>query len=360
MNNYNTTIIFLMGKMMFSWKILVLFIFSAPVIAETTPPSGMPDGGCWAGIENSFAVPSSIGANKGSNISTGGGRIDSARSIFCYASSDNYLHKHTSYIAAEVDPLLPPSDINPGYYKFTDDLDIKIKLAAVNIPSGGFPSDYNITTPVMDYRVNNEYPIVKTGVNSKYIGFSIWSLNNFVVRRNIIGGAAFVPAGIRTLKVYHYFGLGQRSSIPIFSVTSRASIIKSNAECKINNGSLIKIDFSSVDNTLLTDSYLTSPYVKPASLQYHCATPLTQDIKVILFAEAAGYSDAIKTSNQDIGVVMTRSGQVVPPHTSFNSRLVNGQGNDEVKFTVVKNPAVATVATGPFENNNTVLIISTL
>ncbi|MEI2606929.1 fimbrial protein [Erwinia aphidicola] len=153
---------------------------------------------------------------------------------------------------------------------------------------------------------------------------------------------------------YVYFPAPQ----PIYRLYSEQFVVPVPVECRINNGTLIDVPFGNVDSSLLTDSASTSPYHVERALSYKCNTSLSQDIKVMLAADPAGFSDAVKTSNRDIGVVMLYKNQPVPPNGSYATTLVNGTGSDAVSFSVVKSSGT-TPATGPFSGSAT-LIISNL
>lgn len=55
-----------------------------------------------------------------------------------------------------------------------------------------------------------------------------------------------------------------------------------------------------------------------------------------LVADAAGFSDAIQTSNRDIGVVMRYQQKTVPSGGSFHTEVVNGLGSANLDFAQIK------------------------
>ncbi|MCP2231014.1 MULTISPECIES: fimbrial protein [Erwinia] len=144
---------------------------------------------------------------------------------------------------------------------------------------------------------------------------------------------------------------------PIYRLYTEEFVVPVPVECRINNGTLINVPFGNVDSSLLTSSASTSPYHVERALSYKCNTSLSQDIKVVLAAAPAGFSDAVKTSNKDIGVVMLYKNQPVPPNGSYTTTLVNGTGSDAVSFNVVKRGGTSP-ATGPFTGSGTLIVSS--
>lgn len=123
-------------------------MLSSPVIAETSPPPGMPDGGCWRTMTDiPLTVPASIGVKKGNKEGVTNSRVGAWDRVLCYVNSNTYLINSSAYISADIVPTLIPSDINPGHYKFTDNLDANIELAVGGF-SGGYPTAYDVIPPV--------------------------------------------------------------------------------------------------------------------------------------------------------------------------------------------------------------------
>lgn len=121
----------------------------------------------------------------------------------------------------------------------------------------------------------------------------------------------------------------------IFVAANDAGIQTSS--CTINGGNTLLVDFGEILSNRLTQTASTATIRVPKTLTYNCESAVTQDISIKMYSSVTSFSsDAILTSNQDIGVVMLRNGTAVAPNTSFQTSLTNGQGNDVVEFVPIK------------------------
>lgn len=108
--------------------------------------------------------------------------------------------------------------------------------------------------------------------------------------------------------------------------------------CTINNNQQIDVPFGTITSDTLTTDPLAATIKKEVPLDYHCDSPVTQDIDITLVANpTSGFSasNAFKTSNTNLGVVMLNNNVEVPPNGIFHTKLTNGQGQDNVTFVPV-------------------------
>ncbi|QUG73942.1 fimbrial protein [Erwinia sp. E602] len=317
--------------------------------AEAVParPPGMPDGGCWADPMNILSITlgtASFTSNQpGSTGSVAFHTIPENYPGWCYSEhGENGAH----YFKSEVSS--PPSNLSSEYYRLNEDIDYNIKIDLYNTK--------NISSPFTDiYDSSAKAGPGANGVTA--LGRALVGnagTVNFRLRRTILGGALFFPGGIELANLYRYVYKGSPATIPIYRLVTQQTVIPVPVECRINGGQTILVPFGNIDSSLVSTSAAGSVYRAERALTYKCNTTLTQDIKVSLAAEPAGFSDAIKTSNPDIGVVMQYQNLTVTPNDGFKTRLVNGQGSDSVTFAVVGSGK--TPATGPFTGSATLII----
>lgn len=335
-------------------KILTLLMLvqtSATVCAAPGRPAGMPDGGCWADPMNNLIIKlgsSMFTSNQEGAEAVVGFATDPVNYPgWCYSESGQ---KSASVFSTELGMSFPGK--YSGYYKLTDDVDFRIGINFFLTADERFP-------PFRDEQINSAGAgPLGNGVNP----LSAASVGNngkvyFKLRRTLIGGAFFIPGGMELARLYRYVFKGAQPSIPIYRLITAQTIIPIPAECRINEGKAIDVDFGLIESSALTTTVQSSPYKENRQLQYKCNSSLSQNIKINLVGEPAPFGDAIKTSNPDIGVVMLYNDMAVKPYQSFQSRLDNGMGSDNVSFAVIGNGRKP--ATGAF-TGSAVLIISPL
>ena len=134
-----------------------------------------------------------------------------------------------------------------------------------------------------------------------------------------------------------------------FLAANDAGILTSS--CTINNGQAIDVPFGKIRSDFITNNPEEASIRIDKSLTYHCNRAVTQDISIKLYADVSTFSSqAIKSTNKDVGIVMMRNEKVVSPNTSFNTTLINGQGADTITFVPLKGTSVDAldIASGPF------------
>lgn len=331
-------------------KLLGLLLLASPGAYAVNLPSGMPDGGCWSDPLNIVPVRLTIADFPFNTIGTKATVSYQANpkvyDAYCYST---FGPKAASYSTAKLGPSLTQGG-ETDFYKLTDDVDIMVIVDLYNGSS---------IAPYKDVYTTGATGAEDTGIttmwNSTYGGKG---RVGFKLRRNIIGGALVIPGGVTLIDVYRYATAGMPSPIPVIRLITEASIVPIPIECKINSGYSINVAFGDIDSTKITTSHLTSLYKKEIGLQYKCNTSLTQSIKVQMVATPASFNrDAIKTSNDDIGIIMTYNNTTVKPNESFRSWLSSGQGTDNVTFSVVGNNGIKP-KTGAFTGSATLVMTS--
>lgn len=327
-------------------KMIMLPLLLAAAAASATPslPPGMPDGGCWADPMNQLQVKvgmATFSANtEGSTSEVSFKTTPEDYPGWCYSKSGPVI---AAYFKSEVKN--PQSEKQSGYFKLSDDIDYRITFE--DLPTSPFNNFYG-----KEAGIGPAY----TGIN--YIRSARYGnagTITFRLRRTIIGGAFSYPGGIELANLYRYIYSGYPSSVPMMELITEQTVVPIPVECRINNGQTISVAFGNVDSSLVTASPASSPYRADRALTYKCNTALTQDINVSLAADPAGFGDAIKTSNPDLGVVMQYHSQTVKPNGAFKTRLIDGQGSDSVSFALVGSGAKKPV-TGPFSGSATLII----
>ncbi|WP_434461835.1 fimbrial protein [Serratia plymuthica] len=128
--------------------------------------------------------------------------------------------------------------------------------------------------------------------------------------------------------------------------------------CAINGAKQMNVEFGRVSQDNFSQSISNSIIKKEQDVTYHCAdSPVTQDILVRFVGDVSGFSsEAIKTSNPDIGIALVYKGNVVKPNETFKSRITNGMGSDTLTFVPIKSSASSDkIATGPFSGSGTLI-----
>lgn len=326
--------------------LLLSWLLFMPSFAAVTLPPGMPDGGCWAEPMNDLSVSlssASFTSNTMGSVATVSFNTSPAHYPgWCYSLRGK---QQASIFSATLDA--PKSTRFIDYYTLSDDVDYRVWI-----------DDIHDFAPVSDLYVLARQGPQGNGITTlteATVGSS--GKIYFALKRKLIGGAFSFPGGVELMKLYRYVYKGSQPPVAIYRLVTQQTVVPVPVECRIKKGTLIDVPFGNVDSSALTDSASTSPYHVDRALSYKCNTSLSQDIKVVLAADPAGFGDAVKTSNKDIGVVMLYKNQPVPPNGSYATTLVNGTGSDAVSFSVVKRSGTIP-ATGPFSGSGTLIISS--
>ncbi|MBH1929655.1 fimbrial protein [Serratia rubidaea] len=251
---------------------------------------------------------------------------------------------------------LVSSEINPGYYKLNDDIDVDIYVAGYRIP-------FDATYPVTDIMERFTNLPIGERVPASHFSAAIDAEWKFKLRRDVIGGAIIIPPDVELYSAYpKEYVTGSTASRPMYRVKTSSSgqIIAVPPECSINQGNAIEVNFDNIKTTAIPDSVDKSDtgYVRNIGLNFSCNTNLTQDIQVRLVANPSAFSpDLIRSNKPRLGFVMKHNNQIVKPWGSFRSRLEGGKGQETITLAPVKAPELY-LQGGPFSASATLIIQS--
>lgn len=274
---------------------------------------------------------------------------------FCNFSQDTRTVGNTTVAGSS----LVKSEINQGYYKLTDDVDVKMEILGYKVPFHFRTDAANVVYDILE----NFYPLpAGERVPAKNFRGSTWGDLTFKLRRDVIGGVVVIPPNIELYSVYASIRTMSIASKPIYRVKTQSSVqmIPIPAECSINQGNAIEVNFGNVKTTAIPDSVDKSEtgYVRDVALNFSCNTSLTQDIQVRLVADSSTFSpDLIRSNKPRLGFAMKHNNQIVKPWGSFRSRLEGGKGQETITLAPVKAPEL-TLQGGPFSASATLIIQS--
>ncbi|MHC5178703.1 fimbrial protein [Serratia rhizosphaerae] len=262
----------------------------------------------------------------------------------------------THYI--DVGPALIPSDINPGYFKLSDDIDILLGSYGDDTIMKYFPLEPS------DSLIGSAGP-GSFGKNIPTTGFAVAGsgVAKFKLRRDIIGGAIVVPPDTELFSAYRVMDwkpYPPRPSRPLVQARTKGSgqVIPVMPECSINQGNTIEANFHTLQTNLVPSRSDDEGYRKDIALHFSCTTSLTQDIQVQLVAGSADFSsDLIRSDNHQLGFALKHNGVLIRPMESFSARLENGVDNENITLSPVKD-AYRELKGGRFNASATLVILS--
>lgn len=325
---------------------IFLCLLSLPSFAE-------PDKTCW---EN---PPNKLVAEITNLTITGNKKGD--KGIAKYGTSPNFyssICNNLNGVAAKEyflkgDSVLPPSEINRGYYKLSDDLDIKIKYQ---------DGRQYYTVPFENLGQKDGIPIPQ-GSEVRIFGMEAGGNGEveLILRRDIIGGAIIIPSEIMVSNLFRKFGLynnyGEYAHSPVIEVYTRSQVIPVPVLCSINGGAMTNIEFGNIDvNEIPADTYM-SKSGKEASLFFQCNEPISQAVKVNIIGTASSFrSDSLISDNPDVAFAIFHKGKVISPLSGFPSSINNGYGNDVITVSPVKNPNAKEIRLGDINSSATLIL----
>ncbi|MEW5494365.1 fimbrial protein [Enterobacter cloacae] len=319
-----------------------------------------PDNTCWGDPIN-IAVVDIGAANFDSNKKGGRAKIKystrpSQFSGRCNRSADVESPYHmTHYI--DMGKTLMASTLNPGHYKLSEDVDVRISSSGSNNKKVYFPAKpedglYGTAVP-------------PKGQDIFFSGFAVAGNGDIelILRRDVIGGALIVPPDAELFSAYRVINIipyPQKASRPLVQARTKpgGGVIPIPPECSINKGKTIEIDFGTMMTNLVTENTAGSEYSKTVPLSVSCNTSLTQDILITLVSDTSPFSsDLIRSTNEGLGIALKHNNRLVKPHTAFPSRIVNGSGSETIHVSPVKNGA-SELKGGKFTASATLVITS--
>ena len=130
---------------------------------------------------------------------------------------------------------------------------------------------------------------------------------------------------------------GDRASLTV-TYTANNNFTVEPSTCTINNNNPIEINFGTVNQRAIGTDPLTTSIVSNRRLTYSCpdggiTTPITITYKG---TRSAFDARLLMMSNPDVGTAMVRAGTAVPVNGSFDTRITNSVGADDVTFSLVR------------------------
>lgn len=255
---------------------------------------------------------------------------------YCDISTTKHFRFMTHYI--DFGAGIIPSTINIGWYKLSDDVDIKISTTDTG------DKKHYLPVVAVHNLIGNTRPNVPC-VRCTVSGFSVASSGQIEMklRRNVLGGAIIFPANFELFTAYRVAALAPppiKPSVPIMKLLTSmsGSVIPIPAECSLNNGNSINVDFGDIRIDKIKTTPLFNPEAVNVNISIHCKTSVTQDVVIRLVAMTPAFSNWLMvTSNSNLGIAMYHNGKLVQPHGTFPIRLKNGSGQEQISFFPVKN-----------------------
>ncbi|ANS44714.1 fimbrial protein [Serratia inhibens] len=341
-------------------KVHLLILLSTLPLAF--PAFAEPDNTCWGDPVNMVVVDIASAPFSGNKAGgTAKLKYSSNPSIFsghCNRSVSSTVPYPVMLHYVDMGPVLIPSEINSGYYKLSDDVDIRIS----SNPASSNDTIYFPVQPQDGLGGQTEPPI---GQNTITAGFAVAGSGyiDLILRRNIIGGAIVVPSDTELFSAYRVMNIKpypEKPSRPLVQARTKpgGAVIPIPVECTINKGKTIEVDFGTLQTNRVPGTSSDSTYEKTVSLDFSCNTSVTQDIQVKVVADTASFSfDYIRSDNNELGIALKHNDKVIKPHESFLSRIEGGGGNTTIRVSPVKNSG-SVLKGGKFNASATLVILS--
>ncbi|EMH4218113.1 fimbrial protein [Serratia marcescens] len=276
----------------------------------------------------------------------------------------NKLEQFPSYFDmihfVDLGAALQPSTLNMGWYRLSDDVDIKISSTSTDgntvffptAPGGGDSGKlYGGLKPL--YYCNecliNGFSVAASGIISMKL------------RRDIIGGAIIFPRDEKLFTAYrvgYYSRTPPKPSRPIMELytSPEGTIIPIPTVCEINGGNAINVDFGMVPEDRIGTSVEQEVNPQTVNLSVSCNTALTLGARVRLVSDIASFSNKLIRSNgSNLGVAMRHNGRLIAPFETFPFWLQDGKANEQVTLSLVRNAAAPSLA-GDFIASATLVI----
>ncbi len=246
---------------------------------------------------------------------------------------------------------LPLSDINNGYLKLNENLDVKVIMPyGETVP---FKWSHQGTSASMNQGIGRALNVFNFGLEGKL---------SLILRRDMIGGAVLLPRDTLAASIYRSMSTSSgtapaaKNPVPAFRIFLKGQVIPTPVVCSINNEKVINVNFGDLNSADIT--FDGSRYGKEISLDYSCNSDVNLPVEINLIATNTHFSsDFIETTNANLGVVMKYESETIKPWQSFTAQLVNGKGGGRVYFAPVKDPAAKTIATGNFTASATLVMM---
>ncbi|CAI1707950.1 long polar fimbrial protein LpfD [Serratia ficaria] len=218
-----------------------------------------------------------------------------------------------SSISYNSDINLPPSEMNPGFYKLSEYIDVKV---AVKI-GGHVSSEQNV--PFHDIDNNDpDYDCIKnTGSNLLGKVFATGSSGDviFKLRKSIDGGAGASTPG--TINIFGKMTAGgSYGSEPLFKINLSTRIDYLPEKCTFNNGIPLDVNF----NDIGTEGLDGSKHALPLNVGFVCSGGSfdagDKPIRLSLRSNSVD-GDYFQTDMKGLGIVVKEKGGVIKPNEKY-------------------------------------------
>ncbi|WP_293934816.1 fimbrial protein [Iodobacter sp.] len=295
---------------------------------------------CYSGLTAGPILPSDIFNSNavGIEVRQGWGLSGQSQTVIC--SNTTGQVSYVMHLKADMGTL-PVSAINTGYYKLTDDIDVRATYGLIpgfspagnTAPFSIIKSDAN-SLPAESYSNRSMTFHMPTYGGSAY----------FKLRRKVTGGSIQIPAGIIVSSVFLAYadtGGVMFAPTPLFSMRTLAATLTFPSKCTINAGTDLNIDFGNINSDLLpTSASASDRNYKAINPSFVCTGSVVdaRSLAVRLTATPSTLSNTLIASTiaADLGIAMMAAGKVVKPGDSFQVSSTSGRGAISVGFVPVK------------------------
>ncbi|MEB5973912.1 fimbrial protein [Pantoea dispersa] len=187
---------------------------------------------------------------------------------------------------------------------------------------------------------------------------------NFIVTKDIVGGAIFIPPNIEITTIYAIIFRSREIPLPpkpdkpllrIF-IGPHGIIIPVPIVCNINNGTDINVEFNRIAVSSVSESGSNTTNGIDVPLEVKCSSSLNQEVNLRLVAGTPSFSDElIATNYPDLGIAVKHKGQLLKPMGTSAVRLINGMASEVITVFPVKKEGQQ-LSGGEFNASATLLI----
>ncbi|EPE3626020.1 fimbrial protein [Serratia nevei] len=212
--------------------------------------------------------------------------------------------------------------------------------------------DYDLTSPTVNKRV-----LSVTGGKSATVPMELYLRMNKRPSKDFLIKKDEMVAMLTFTQTNDQAGCPQCGPY-IWKLIANNDAYFSTTTCTINGAKQINVDFGRISQDNFTESVNNAVIKKDQELTYWCEdATATQDILIRFVGGVSGFSsEAIRTTNNDIGVAMLYKGKVVKPNETFRTQIRNGVGRDTLSFVPIKSKKLAgDISTGPFSGSATLI-----
>ncbi|MBK4784919.1 MAG: hypothetical protein FT714_12175 [Pantoea sp. Pent] len=274
-------------------------------------------------------------------------------------NSDQY-ERSGIFVEGELGDYFVPSLLNGGYSRLTDENDVKVQ-AYVGENWTSYPlklADRKSVYPGHSWLQPGQEVIYNNFLTRNYARMI------FVVTKDIIGGAIFIPPNIEITTIYAIVSRRKEEPLPPkpdkpllrIVIGPHGIIIPVPIVCDINNGTDINVEFDRIAVSSVSESVSNAANYKDVPLEVKCSSALNQEVNLRLVAGTTSFSDElIATNYPDLGIAVKHKGQLLKPMGTSAVRLINGMASEVITVFPVKKKGQP-LSGGEFNASATLLI----